>query len=175
MKNRRVLFLDNAGMPISTIEWWKAIVLQLQDKIIVLESYDEYVHSPSTKIQIPAVVMTKKYVNKKPYKLRFTKENLYARDKGKCSYCKAFITRNESTVDHVKPKSKGGANNWENCVLSCKPCNSRKGSKSVKEANMILHNKPFKPKTIDRRFLPWFINSPAIPEQWKKYLNNEKL
>jgi hypothetical protein len=31
-------------------------------------------------------------------------------------------------VDHVVPRVKGGLDNLDNLVLSCSPCNSRKGS-----------------------------------------------
>ena len=42
---------------------------------------------------------------------------------GRCLYCGA---RSES-IDHVHPRSRGGASVTENCVPACLACNGRKG------------------------------------------------
>ena len=34
-----------------------------------------------------------------------------------------------TSVEHIKPLSKGGKNVWNNCITACKPCNWRKGDK----------------------------------------------
>lgn len=46
-----------------------------------------------------------------------------------CVYCGERLTLQTSTVDHVIPKSKGGNNGKKNTVISCKPCNKKKGDK----------------------------------------------
>jgi DNA-directed RNA polymerase subunit RPC12/RpoP len=44
-----------------------------------------------------------------------------------CHYCGKKITlKEELTVDHVVPVSKGGVNSEDNFVISCKACNSEK-------------------------------------------------
>jgi 5-methylcytosine-specific restriction endonuclease McrA len=48
-------------------------------------------------------------------------------------------------LDHIIPKSKGGASNWVNLVTACKDCNLFKGNKSLKEAKMQLKSKPKEP------------------------------
>lgn len=48
---------------------------------------------------------------------------------GPCVYCDAKAT----TVDHVRPLSRGGAEHEENLVPACKPCNSSKGPKLLTE------------------------------------------
>lgn len=46
-----------------------------------------------------------------------------------CAYCgNPPIDDKSLTVDHVKPKSKGGENKTSNCVPACKECNHSKGS-----------------------------------------------
>lgn len=64
---------------------------------------------------------------------------LAGRDGGwKCHYCGCAIHREPSkvnsikkpkqaTVDHMKPLGKGGADNVQNMVLACRPCNDEKG------------------------------------------------
>ncbi len=44
------------------------------------------------------------------------------------------------------PRAKGGETTWENCVLSCVPCNARKANFLLHEVGMKLLKKPIKPK-----------------------------
>jgi len=52
-----------------------------------------------------------------------------------CHYCGTIcnigdttktMTDDSGTVDHIIPKSKGGKDTIDNCVLSCRKCNSQK-------------------------------------------------
>lgn len=46
-----------------------------------------------------------------------------------CAYCgEPPIDDKSLTVDHVKPKAKGGEDRTSNCVPACKRCNHSKGS-----------------------------------------------
>lgn len=63
------------------------------------------------------------------------------RDRRRCGYCDGYAT----TVDHIRPRSRGGANSWVNTVASCDPCNQKKGSRTPAEAGMRLLIKPFAP------------------------------
>lgn len=46
-----------------------------------------------------------------------------------CHYCGKLLTRSQATVDHVKPKSKGGNNKPRNFRIACPTCNKEKGNK----------------------------------------------
>lgn len=48
-----------------------------------------------------------------------------------CHYCGAEDVALQ--LDHVIPRSRGGSDLPENLVPACKPCNTSKGAKSVKE------------------------------------------
>ena len=50
-----------------------------------------------------------------------------------------------TTVDHVVPKSKGGAFVWTNLVASCGPCNMRKGNRLLENTTMTLLRQPRTP------------------------------
>ena len=63
------------------------------------------------------------------------------RDRRRCGYCGGHAT----TVDHVRPRSRGGANTWINTVASCDPCNQRKGNRTPIEAGMTLLVRPIAP------------------------------
>jgi hypothetical protein len=54
------------------------------------------------------------------------------RDAGRCRYC-GLLQIGQATVfhvDHVQPKSRGGATSIDNLVLQCPHCSLRKSSKT---------------------------------------------
>lgn len=57
---------------------------------------------------------------------------LWERDP-RCFYCRDYLSLEDSTLDHVIPRDKGGGNGIENLVLCCKTCNGDKGSMSQAE------------------------------------------
>lgn len=54
---------------------------------------------------------------------------LVSRGHGRCVYCGA--TEGPMHLDHVVPRSQGGADAAENIVLSCASCNGRKQDMSL--------------------------------------------
>jgi 5-methylcytosine-specific restriction endonuclease McrA len=96
---------------------------------------------------IPSVIRLLKFIkNVYKAKVSFTKKNVLIRDEYTCAYCGS---KEELTVDHVVPSSKGGKTTWENCVACCQDCNYKKGNKSVEEAKMFLKFKPYHPGLVD--------------------------
>lgn len=55
-----------------------------------------------------------------------------------CYYCQSSIPINESHLEHKRPISRGGKNTKGNLVLSCAPCNLKKGSKTAEEFIRLL-------------------------------------
>ena len=47
---------------------------------------------------------------------------------GKCCYCDKQCTRDEMTVDHIVPLSRGGLDEVTNLRLACFGCNQEKGN-----------------------------------------------
>lgn len=60
-------------------------------------------------------------------------ERLRMATDGRCWYCARPLTRDETTVDHVIPKSKGGKTQDGNLVCCCYACNQRKASLTLEE------------------------------------------
>ena len=60
-------------------------------------------------------------------KRRLTKMKLVVSDGKRCAYCGLEAVPLE--IDHIIPKSRGGANRLKNLALSCKECNSAKANK----------------------------------------------
>lgn len=48
-----------------------------------------------------------------------------------CYYCGRELKREEKTIDHKLPVSKGGTNNMNNLVICCQHCNSLKNNKEA--------------------------------------------
>ena len=79
-------------------------------------------------------------------RVRFSRLNIYARDRNTCQYCGRRPPRAELNLDHVIPRSRGGVTNWENVVCSCVPCNLKKGGRTPDEARMRLLRHPIRPR-----------------------------
>lgn len=69
-----------------------------------------------------------------------SKPGIKRRDKV-CAYCGGP----PETVDHVLPRSRGGASSWLNLVAACTPCNAFKADRTPQEAGMTLHLTPYDP------------------------------
>ncbi len=54
-----------------------------------------------------------------------------------CAYCHKPLG-DKATIDHIIPIIKGGANDIENLVPCCMPCNSKKRAKTVDEFLAIM-------------------------------------
>jgi len=110
---------------------------------------DRAISSPRFKFLLPDVIVCTEYrgfgyhvSHRQP---KFSRANIYRRDRNMCQMCGKKFHTEDLTIDHVIPKSKGGRMVWENVVLACVPCNAKKGDKSLAEAGMRLIRKPHKP------------------------------
>lgn len=78
---------------------------------------------------------------------------LIERDSDECTYCHRDFSSRERTIDHVYPQVRAFADGWsyekvwnlDNLVLSCKPCNAKKGDQLLLEDGSI-------PKRRERTF-----------------------
>jgi 5-methylcytosine-specific restriction endonuclease McrA len=120
-------------------------------------------------IPLPSVIRLLEFRKVPQHISRLTRKNFYVRDHFRCQYCGVRFEPQDLTLDHVIPKSRGGPGSWENLVTCCKPCNRRKGNKSLAEAGMTLLHKP-KTLTIhtDRHILRRL--GLDEDERWGKYL-----
>ena len=77
----------------------------------------------------PVVIRLITYVRipRDAHRRKITRRAVFARDRWTCQYC--GTSARSLTVDHVIPRSKGGASSWDNIVTCCAPCNRRKGDR----------------------------------------------
>lgn len=132
-------------LPLSTLTWQDAIKYMVLDKARVLEWHDGWiVRSARWETPVPAVMMLTEYMKPK-MTVRFSKGNVFLRDRYTCQYCSDKLEKRECTLDHVLPVSHGGKTTFDNTVTACGPCNASKGN-----------NKKIKPLT-----------KPQKPDYWE--------
>src|SRR6266516_3346091 len=161
----RVLVLNATYEPINVCTVRRAVVLLLKEKAEVIEHASWELHSATTSIARPVVIRLVTYVRipRNPHRRKITRRAVFARDDWTCQYCGS---RSNLTVDHVVPRSKGGASSWENIVASCAPCNRRKGDRLPRQAGMHPRRAPRTPRA--EIFIA--VSSPTIPTAWLQYL-----
>ena len=113
-----------------------------------------YVFTPTDRIRLPEVIVLKEYNGFYAPVLRLSRRNIFARDKNRCQYCGCKFPRAALTIDHVVPRSRGGADTWENLVLACTRCNLKKRDQTPEEAEMPLIRKPVSPRWLPRYHTP---------------------
>jgi 5-methylcytosine-specific restriction endonuclease McrA len=165
----RVLVLNATYEPINVCTVRRAVVLLLKEKAEMLEQWSEALHSGSSTVARPAVIRLVSYVRipRDTHRRKITRRAVFARDGWTCQYCGS---RSQLTVDHVVPRSRGGASTWDNIVASCAPCNRRKGDMPLHRAGMTLRCPPRPPGP--QIFIQ--VASPTIPPTWEQYLPARK-
>jgi len=159
-----VLVLNATYEPINVCTVRRAIVLLLKEKAEILEHGSHELHSGSVTVPQPAVIRLVTYVRvpRDTHRRKITRRAVFARDGWTCQYCGA---RNNLTVDHVIPRSKGGGSSWDNIVASCAPCNRRKGDRMLRHSGMSLRRPPHVPGP--QVFIQ--VASPTIPASWRQW------
>ena len=122
---------------------------------------DLVIHTVRSKLRVPEVIALTRYDRVPNNTVTFSRRNIFKRDRFTCQYCGQQPGKEELTIDHVLPRSRGGVSSWENCVLACVDCNSRKADLLPSEARMPLIKHPERPKwrplyaTRGERFRSW--------------------
>jgi 5-methylcytosine-specific restriction endonuclease McrA len=147
--NTTVLVLNSSYEPINITNWKRAVVLLLKEKAQVLSNRVirllNYVKLPLSRI-----------VACKP-----SRAMIYKRDNNTCQYCGA-TTR--LTIDHVIPKCRGGQDTWENLVVACSSCNTKKGNTLLEQTGMKLTRQPRAPYNK----MQFTLDNCKI-EEWQEY------
>lgn len=164
----RTLLLNSSYEPLRTLSWQRAMTLDFQDRVDVVEYYQIGVRTPSDRFPVPAVIRLRQYLRIGRRKVHMSRKNVFIRDSWTCQYCGCGGNTRTLTIDHVMPRSRGGGNTWDNVVAACGKCNHRKGAKTPREAGMPLRTDPEVPDLLEwhRRASPGG-NAPA---EWQAYL-----
>ncbi len=129
---------------------------------------EEALQTISFRIRVPRIILLLFFDRLPNKEVKFTRHNVFERDKNTCQYCGHKFDRSELNIDHVIPRQRGGLTAWTNVVCSCVDCNRRKANRTPEEAAMRLIRKPKKPRW--RAFIEvQFIKS--VDHSWRHFLD----
>lgn len=129
---------------------------------------EKYIFCEKYKILAPEVIILNDYNHLIRREARFSRKNIFLRDGYTCQYCGQKLPPKKLNIDHIIPSSRGGATTWENVILSCISCNTKKAARTPKEAGMKLLKKPTKPKwsALQSQL------GTKLPDSWKSFVDS---
>ena len=129
---------ENHIRPVTWDEW---ITLPIRPQ-------DNAVQTVRGPIRVPTVIVAVNYARVPKKRPKLCARSIRERDGNRCQYTGRVLSADEGSIDHVVPRSRGGANSWENCVWSSKAINSRKADRLPHEIGLKLLTTPRAPKEL---------------------------
>jgi 5-methylcytosine-specific restriction endonuclease McrA len=146
---------------IRPVTWDQWITLPIRDG-------DNLVRTARGPIRVPTVIVAVNFAKVPKKRPKLCAKTIRERDANRCQYTGKLLTPDEGSLDHVLPRSRGGADTWENLVWSSKDVNARKGNRLPHEAGLKLLSVPRAPKELPVTAL--LRNAHGVAE-WKLFLN----
>jgi len=128
---------------------------------------DNQVNTPRGPVRVPTVIVAANYAKVPLCRPRFGSRGIWERDGGICQYTGRKLAPGEGNIDHVVPRSRGGDSCWENCVLSHREVNSRKGDRLPHEVGLRLVKHPVVPRAVPATVL---IRNQHDIRDWRHFL-----
>lgn len=182
--NRQVLVLNKSWQAIHVSSLSHAIskVWLGHAKIVDPEDYQMYewedwaslkpndndyvIRGGRIQIKAPEVIVLTSFDRLVNAGVTFNRRNVYIRDKQTCQYCSKKLASEDITIDHVIPRSRPeGKTAWDNCVVACVSCNSKKADRTPEQAGMILLSIPKKPKWVPA------YKKGSVLSSWEKFIS----
>lgn len=113
-----------------------------------VREHDHAVNTPRGRIRVPTVIVAANYAKIPMRRPAFGPRGIWERDGGICQYTGRKLDRADGNIDHVVPRSRGGATSWENCVLAHREVNSRKADRLPHEVGLKLLRRPTRPRLL---------------------------
>ena len=160
----RTLVLNAGYEPLAVVSFKRALVLVMNAKATVIERVEgDPVWSAHGALDRPAVILLTRYVRvPQSRRVPVTRRGVLRRDGNRCAYCGQGAT----TIDHVLPRSRGGADSWENLVACCLRCNNLKGDRTPAEMRWDLRLAPRPPHGTQ-----WTVRGTERADpRWEPYL-----
>lgn len=164
----RTLVLNAGYEPLAVVSFKRALVLVLNQKATILaEAQSERVRSANQEFELPTVILLQRYVRiPNSRKIPVSRRGVLRRDNHRCGYC----GKSANTIDHIFPKSRGGADSWENLVACCLRCNNLKSDKTPGEMGWELRITPKMPSGVI-----WTVRGAEREEpHWREFLVHQQ-
>jgi 5-methylcytosine-specific restriction endonuclease McrA len=183
--DRPTLVLNRSWQPVGVAPVARALVMLWNGIARVVEpdeyrlcSWDEWmslrpppgapcIRAARLRLRVPEVVCLARYDRLPGQAVAFSRRNVAKRDHHTCQYCGTQPGWESITIDHVVPRSQGGASSWTNCVAACVPCNARKADCTPDQAGMRLRKQPARPD-----WKPHYAAHPEGVESWSRFLTH---
>jgi len=146
---------------IRPVKWDEWITLPVRE-------HDTFVRTARGAIRVPTVIVAVNYARVPKKRPKLSAKNIRERDGNRCQYTGVLLHPDEGSLDHVVPRSRGGADSWENLVWSSKDVNQRKADRLPHEAGLKLLTVPRAPKELP--VTAHLRNAHGVAE-WKLFLN----
>jgi 5-methylcytosine-specific restriction endonuclease McrA len=173
----RCLALNASFEPLTMVPVKRALRLVIDGKAEIVEAdAEEQIRSPRVVLPKPAIIRLVKFVHvPRKFRRQVTNTFLFARDDYRCQYChrtQAQLRPREClTRDHLVPLSRGGGNQWTNCVTACSNCNTKKGNRLPSECGMHPSHPPVEPHFVH---LAWAVRRlTAVQSKYIRYFYGE--
>jgi 5-methylcytosine-specific restriction endonuclease McrA len=127
---------------------------------------DLFIQAVRQRLRVPEVIALAAYDRLPSAAVSFSRRNIFKRDHYTCQYCGAQPGSEELSIDHVVPRSRGGQSSWENCVLACIPCNTRKADRLPRQAGMKLRKQPERPA-----WKPMYARESVRIASWSRFMS----
>jgi hypothetical protein len=139
----KILVLNQNSHPIQITTLKKAFKLVYKGKAEIVRYDKKFPIVTETQVfKRPTIIKLIEYVTIPFRKVKLSRQNIFKRDNHQCLYCDS---RKNLTIDHVKPKSRGGGDTWKNLATCCLECNLKKGNRTPEECGMVLRHNPYSP------------------------------
>jgi 5-methylcytosine-specific restriction endonuclease McrA len=161
----QVLVLNQDFEPLNVCHTHRALVLVTGGKAEIVANGRGYITTPSARFPIPSVIRLAHHIHRPRPRIRLSRRAIFRRDGYRCQYCGRETAH--LTLDHVVPRSRGGAHAWTNLVSACAMCNRRKGGKTLVEAHMNLLNKPTEPHVTYAALFGIYLRE---NQEWEPYI-----
>lgn len=160
-----ILKTDPGGRPIRWIDIRTAAAYLLRDEVawssaetaIILRGGTCARSGMRSRLDIPSIlaVLGARAAHYDATVPRLTNDALFLRDRYLCCYCGDLFADNRPllTRDHVLPLSRGGSDQWDNVVTSCRACNQKKDDRLVDECALEMRYIPYTPSRAEAMIL----------------------
>jgi 5-methylcytosine-specific restriction endonuclease McrA len=164
MASNASLVLNASFEPLHAVTVARAVTLVVGGRATVIaDDPERLIRSERISLGRPLVIQL---VRQAPAPFRvgagYSRRAVLRRDAHRCAYC----GRSADSVDHVVPRCQGGADQWENTVSACRPCNQRKAGRTPDQAGMQLLYRP----SIPRGSRALAVSLDRIQAEWEPYL-----